>query len=166
MENIPYLLTFIVGSVVGSFLNVCIYRIPRDLSVILPSSQCVFCGYKLKPIDLIPCVSYLLRKGKCKYCGEKFSVRYPLVESLTGILFLFTVFKFGFYLSTLLVLVFISILVAVTFIDIDFQIIPDNLNLIGVIIGLIYAWINKTLLSSLVGVIGGVLFFILVICFI
>lgn len=162
MEYILYFFAFVFGTVVGSFLNVCIYRIPRGLSIVFPSSTCTTCGHRLNFIDLIPIFGYVIRKGKCKYCGGKISLRYPIVELLTGVLFLFSVYKFGFSYSTIFVLLFVSILVAITFIDIDFQIIPDEFNVMGVIIGFGHAFFNKSFLSSLYGMIIGVLFFVII----
>ena len=129
-------LVAIVGLVIGSFLNVCIYRIPRGESIASPPSHCGSCGTHLKPLDLVPVLSYLFLGGRCRYCHSRISVRYPLVELLTaGLLtglYLHTGFGwlFGFY-GTLFI-----VLIAVGFIDLDRQIIPDSLVIAGALAGI------------------------------
>jgi len=81
------LLFFVVGAVVGSFLNVVIYRLPRNESIAFPPSHCPKCNHKLAPWDLIPILSYLFLEGRCRYCGEPISWQYPVVETITGLLF-------------------------------------------------------------------------------
>ncbi len=127
---------FILGLIVGSFLNVCIYRLPRNISIIRPSSSCPACNTPIKPWDNIPILSYIFLKGKCRKCGESISIRYPLVELLNGILYwtTFNYFGLGWHLPILFVLV--SSMVVITFVDLDFQIIPDVITLPGIIIGL------------------------------
>lgn len=122
-------LVFILGLVIGSFLNVCIYRIPKKESIVYGSSHCVNCQTKLKPLDLIPIVSFLWLKGKCRYCQERVSFRYPLVELLTGILFLITYGVFGLQALLLKYLFIISLLIIITMIDLELQLIPDILVL-------------------------------------
>ncbi len=131
------LIAFLFGSVVGSFLNVCIYRIPRDLSIILPSSRCPACGTPIKPYDNIPIISFILLGGKCRRCGAKISLRYPLVEALNGLLYVLVLWRFGPGWHLLFLFALCSVLIAITFIDLDFQIIPDSLTLPGILIGLI-----------------------------
>ncbi len=130
---------FIFGLIVGSFLNVCIYRIPRDISIIRPSSSCPTCKTPIKPWNNIPILSYLLLRGRCSNCGEKISGRYPLVELLNGIfyLMLFNQFGSGWHLPFLFV--YASAMIVITFIDFDFQIIPDVITLPGIVIGLVGA---------------------------
>ena len=134
---LPYVLTFALGLIIGSFLNVCIYRIPRGLSIILPSSRCPSCNTPIKPWDNIPIVSYILLRGKCRYCKVRISLRYPLVELLNAVLYLMVFLRFGFGLHTAVYFVFSSALIVITFIDIDFQIIPDRITLPGIPLGLL-----------------------------
>lgn len=132
-------LSFIFGLIVGSFLNVCIYRLPRNMSIIRPSSACPSCTTPVKPWDNIPILSYIFLKGKCRKCGERISIRYPLIELLNGILYWasFTHFGLGWHLPFLFA--FASAMLVITFIDLDFQLIPDVITLPGIIIGIISA---------------------------
>lgn len=94
-----YILVIILGLVIGSFLNVCIYRIPREESISYPPSHCGNCGHNLHPVDLIPIISYVFLKGKCRYCKEKISIRYPMIEGLNCILYLVfsNIYEIWFY---------------------------------------------------------------------
>jgi leader peptidase (prepilin peptidase)/N-methyltransferase len=137
-DIISYITIFLFGSVVGSFLNVCIYRIPRNLSIITPSSRCPLCNNTIKPWDNIPILSYILLKGRCRTCKGKISFRYPLVEFLNAILYVFALWRFGVGLYILLYFIFCSALIVITFIDLDFQIIPDRITLPGIPIAIIF----------------------------
>jgi leader peptidase (prepilin peptidase) / N-methyltransferase len=136
-ETISYVIIFALGSVIGSFLNVCIYRVPRSLSVISPSSRCPSCNTPIKPYDNIPVLSYILLGGKCRVCKAGISFRYPLVELLNAILYVFVVYRFGFEWHSIIYGIFCSALVVITFIDLDFQIIPDVITLPGTVIGIV-----------------------------
>jgi len=125
------ILSFILGAVLGSFYNVCIYRIPNKLSVVNPPSHCYNCNTRLKPLDLVPILSWTLLRGKCRYCGQKISPRYALVELLTGILFVLVYSVYGFNVITLVYFLLVSLLVIITFIDLDHYIIPDELIIFG-----------------------------------
>ncbi len=131
----PYIIVALLGSLVGSFLNVCIYRIPRNLSIISPASRCPSCHTPIKPYDNIPVVSYLLLRGTCRVCGARISLRYPFIEVLNAALSVLVVARFGFEWHTLVYAVFCSALVVITFIDLDFQIIPDVITLPGIGLG-------------------------------
>jgi len=131
----PYLTVFLFGLITGSFLNVCIYRIPRGLSIIIPSSRCPSCNTPIKPWDNIPIVSYILLGGKCRFCKAKISLRYPLVELLNAIMYALILWRFNFGWHTIIYFVFSSSLIVITFIDLDFQIIPDRITLSGIPIG-------------------------------
>lgn len=131
------IISFVLGSVFGSFYNVCIYRIPENLSVCNPPSHCYNCNTRLKPIDLVPILSWLFIGGKCRYCKNSISPRYALIEFLTGVLFTLVYLKFGYRVITVYYMIFISLLIIITFIDIDHYIIPDKLILIGVIVSLV-----------------------------
>ncbi|MGI6113901.1 MAG: prepilin peptidase, partial [Mahellales bacterium] len=111
---------------IGSFLNVCIYRIPREQSLITPGSYCTKCGNSLKPRDLVPLLSYIFVKGRCRYCKEPISIRYPLVELLSGFLFLLVYYQYGLSLISVCYIILVSCLIAATFIDIEHGIIPDG----------------------------------------
>ena len=118
-------------------MNVCIYRIPRGKSIVTPPSACPECDEKIRPWHNIPVVSFLLLKGRCNNCKTKISVRYPLVELLTGFLTVVVYYWFGMNLEGLAALFLLYYLVAVVFIDIDFRIIPDRIILAGLITGVI-----------------------------
>ncbi len=132
---IPYLIVSLFGLIVGSFLNVCIYRIPRGLSIIIPSSRCPSCNTPIKPWDNIPIVSYIFLGGKCRFCKARISLRYPLVELLNAIMYALILWRFDFGWHTVIYFVFSSSLIVITFIDLDFQIIPDKITLSGIPIG-------------------------------
>ncbi len=127
----------IFGLIVGSFLNVCIYRLPREISIVSPPSACPVCNTAIKPWDNIPLISYLLLMGKCRNCGEKISIRYPIVELLNGLLYFLVVYFFGFGWQLIPLFAFVSAMIVITFIDIDFQIIPDVITIPGIAVGVI-----------------------------
>lgn len=125
------IVSFLIGTIFGSFYNVCIYRIPEKQSIVKPPSHCYNCSTNLKPIDLIPILSWVFLRGKCRYCKVKVSPRYAIVELLTGILFMLIYIKFGYEIITLYYMFLISLLIVITFIDIDHYIIPDKIIFIG-----------------------------------
>lgn len=133
----------LVGLVVGSFLNVCIHRLPKGESIVRPPSCCPACGIPIRWYDNVPIVSFLLLKGRCRGCRSRISWRYPLVEALTGSLFLLTVFRFGLSVRSIFILVFICGLVVITFIDLDHEIIPHAVTLPGIPLGLIGSLITR-----------------------
>lgn len=119
MESIFPVTIFILGLLIGSFLNVCIYRVPLGESIAFPPSHCTTCGNDIKPYDLIPVISWILLGGKCRSCKEKISSRYALVELSTAILFLLTYFKYGLTINLLKFLILIPFLVVIAMIDFD-----------------------------------------------
>src|SRR4030065_962707 len=123
---------FIFGAVVGSFLNVCIFRLPGKESIIKPLSRCPHSHHPIRYYDNIPLVSFILLKGKCRDCRKKISWRYPLVELITAILALLLFLKFGLSLTFLTIFIFTAVLIIIAFIDLDHQIIPDILTLPGI----------------------------------
>lgn len=135
-----YITVFLFGSVVGSFLNVCIYRIPRSLSIILPSSRCPSCNNPIQPRDNIPLLSYILLRGRCRLCKAKISIKYPLVEFLNAVLYVIVLWRFGpdFSWFLLIYFIFLSSLIVITFIDLECQIIPDGITLPGIPLALIF----------------------------
>lgn len=126
---------FIFGSVVGSFLNVCIYRLPREKSVITPGSYCPHCNKHIAWYDNIPLISFIILKAKCRHCHSVISPRYFLVEFLTASIFLSLFLRFELSPELFIYLPFISALILITFIDFDHMIIPDVITLPGIIIG-------------------------------
>jgi len=136
-DLILYIIVFIFGSIVGSFLNVCIYRIPRGESIIAPSSHCPSCNTPIKIWDNIPIISYMLLYGKCRSCKTRIPFRYPLVEAMNGFFYIALLWRFGIGWHTLFYFSLVSALLVITFIDLDFQIIPDSITLPGILIGLI-----------------------------
>lgn len=166
-----YLIIFIYGLLIGSFLNVCIYRIPREESIIFPSSHCPSCETSLKVYDLVPLFSYIFQRGKCRYCMEKISLQYPIIEILNAVMYIVTYIKFGFTLEFFFYAIIISILIVVTIVDLRNMIIPDILVILILISGALYKLISyilykssPELLNSLGGlVLAGGLFLIIVI---
>ena len=134
---IIYPIIFIFGLIIGSFLNVCIYRIPLGQSIVSPPSHCPNCETRLKPLDLIPLLSYVIFRGRCHYCGLKISPRYFLVELLTGIVSVVLFYKYGLTVDFGAFLFLTYILIAVFFIDLEHQIIPNELVIAGLIGGAI-----------------------------
>jgi len=154
---------FIFGMCIGSFLNVCIYRLPESKSIAdPPRSICQSCNSHIRFYDNIPVVSYLLLKGRCRHCDAPISFRYPLVEVMSGTVAISLLFTFGLSLEGLVYFVFISSLLVITFIDIDHKIIPDIISLPGIPIGLVasFALPTVTFKDSAIGLLigGGSLF--------
>ena len=151
------LYSFLVGLAFGSFMNVCIYRIPQKKSIIRPPSSCPNCGKKIRFYDNIPLVSYLVLLGRCRHCRHPISWRYPAVEAVTGLLSLALFTRYGLSYQYILFFLFTAALVTISFIDLDHQIIPDVLSLPGVFAGLAIAFIpgNISWIDSLIGIIGG-----------
>lgn len=135
IEQYLLLIGFVFGSVVGSFLNVCIYRIPAGLSVVSPASRCPVCENPIRWYQNIPIASWLLLGGKCASCKTRISLRYPLIEALSGLLYLLVLYRFDLSLTALVLLLFVSVLLVVTFIDLDHQIIPNVISLPGIVVG-------------------------------
>lgn len=133
MEVYYIFIFFVFGIIFGSFFNVCIYRIPNKQSISNPPSHCYNCNTRLKPLDLVPVLSWTFLGGKCRYCKQKISPRYALVELLTGILFVLVYKVYGLNTITLYYLLLVSLLVIITFIDIDHYIIPDRLIIFGAV---------------------------------
>jgi leader peptidase (prepilin peptidase)/N-methyltransferase len=157
------ILVMVFGAFIGSFLNVCIYRLPRNKSIILPNPFCPSCEKTIKFYDNIPIISYLLLKGKCRQCGAHISIRYLLVEIGTAFLFYLLYKKYGLSFEFFVHIIFVSLLIAISFIDFDFKIIPDVLSIGGLITGLVLGFLRKPLFfyqDALFGILtgGGILF--------
>lgn len=156
-EIVLNVFSFVLGAVVGSFLNVCICRLPNDQSVVSPPSRCPRCQSRIAWYDNVPMLSYLLLKGKCRRCGEPISGQYPLVEAITGLLSLALFLRFGPSFIYLVLFVFCCAMVTLTFIDLKHRIIPDVITLPGIVIGFAvsfflprFGWLN-----SLIGILAG-----------
>jgi len=129
-------ISFIYGIVVGSFLNVCIYRLPEDQSIISPPSHCPKCDTRLRGLDLVPLFSFLLLGRKCRYCHSPISWRYFGVEFVTGLAFVLTYLRYGFSIDYVVFILFISALIVAFLVDWDHFIIPDQIPIFGVVLGL------------------------------
>ncbi len=140
------MLVAVLGLIVGSFANVCIYRLPLGKSIVHPASACPVCNRPIAPYDNIPLVSYIILWGRCRHCRTKISLRYPLVELLNALLYIIALLEIGsftgdrlfrlieaFYLSTAFLIVF--------FVDIDHRIIPDSISLSGIVIGILFSFL-------------------------
>jgi leader peptidase (prepilin peptidase)/N-methyltransferase len=145
MGPVPtYIFAFLFGAIVGSFLNVCIFRIPLGTSLISPSSRCPQCNIPIKAYDNIPILSYFLLGGRCGSCKAPISARYPLVETMMALFSGFLILKFGLSSSFFIYFILISSLVVVSFIDLDHRIIPDTISLPGIILGLLASFLKPT----------------------
>jgi leader peptidase (prepilin peptidase)/N-methyltransferase len=155
---------FVFGALVGSFLNVCIHRIPSGESIAFPASHCPHCHEPIRPYDNIPIVSYLLLRGRCRNCAAGIALRYPLVEMLGGIAAVGALCAYGPTAEGLLIFAFLAALIVITFIDFDHQIIPDAISIPGIFVGFAAALIfgHPTWLSSLAGIAlgGGILWIV------
>lgn len=164
------IVAFIFGSCVGSFLNVCIWRLPRNKSIVIPRSFCPHCQAPIRGYDNIPLTSYLLLKGRCRDCGKRISPRYFIVELLTGAIF--ALFYFNYYShpgNLFIYLLLASALVAITFIDFEHKLIPDRITYPGIVVGLLASLIVQhqapllfshipklnSLIDALLGILAG-----------
>ena len=136
------LFAFILGTILGSFANVIIYRLPRQESIVFPRSRCIQCQSLIPFFLNIPIFSWLFLRGCCKKCGSKISLRYPIVEFLMGLSFSALFYFYGWSFSTLEYFIFSFGLITASFIDLDCMILPDRFTLSGILIGLIGALIN------------------------
>ena len=149
--------SIIFGAMVGSFLNVCIHRLPKEESIVRPGSHCPKCKTPIRFYDNIPLLSYLLLGGKCRHCKAPISIQYPIVEAITALSSFFLFITFGVSLSFIYYFSFVAALIAITVIDLYHQIIPDVISLPGIVIGLLGSLVipQITFWSSLIGVISG-----------
>lgn len=147
---------FIIGAIIGSFLNVLIHRLPRDISIIFPNSFCPNCNKPIKFYDNIPIISCLLLRGKCRSCRAKIPLRYPIVEILTGILFVTINTLLGFMtLGFIFAVFFVCFLIVAFFTDLETQTLPDMPSYLTIAVGLAYNFLSNNLMSSLWGLFWG-----------
>lgn len=132
-----YIIMFLYGIVIGSFLNVCIYRLPKKENIAKVRSHCMNCGYQLKWYDLIPLFSYLFLGGRCRKCKEKISIQYPVVEALNGVLYCIVFAEYGLCMETLLYALLFSALITLSVIDFRTFEIPIGINIFILALGLI-----------------------------
>lgn len=149
-------LLFILGACFGSFLGVVIYRLPRKLPAGLSFSKCEKCGKRILWYDNIPVLSYIILKGRCRFCKARIPIRYPLIELTTGLIFVFTFYQFGVCIRTLSFLILFLFLLAISFIDLDTNRIPDVLTLSGMIIGFGLSFWTITWFKSIIGIATGI----------
>lgn len=157
LEHVMISTIFAFGMCIGSFLNVCIYRIPAGKSIVHPPSRCPHCKNHIRFYDNIPVLSYILLKGRCRKCGVRIPIRYPLVELLNGMIAVLVFLKFGLTIEGLIYFSFISTLAVISFIDIDHQIIPDIISLPGIPVCVLasLALPSMTFTQSIIGLLSG-----------
>ena len=172
-----YTYIFLIGLAIGSFLNVVIYRLPIGEGIVIKPSHCMKCENKIKFYDLIPVLSYIFLKGKCRYCGEKISIQYAAVELLTALSLVGIYHMFGWVnpIQTIAIMVLVSIFIAVFFIDLQHYIIPNEIIIFGLITGLIFSILKgfnfnnlslynwSFLADSTLGLVIGVVTFIVIV---
>jgi leader peptidase (prepilin peptidase) / N-methyltransferase len=160
------MIVFLFGAIVGSFLNVCIARIPSGESIMRPPSHCPKCKRRIAFYDNIPIISYLILLGRCRYCGERISPRYLFVEALMGAMAALLYYQMGMGLAFFVAFLFVAALIVISFIDLDVRIVPDVISLQGIVIGLIFSIIARFLivdaaeviptpLNAFVGILAG-----------
>jgi leader peptidase (prepilin peptidase) / N-methyltransferase len=152
----PFILVALFGLVIGSFLNVCIYRLPRDQSVVWPASRCTTCGRALSWYENVPVVSYLALRGNCRTCGEHISIMYPIIEAVTALTFVAVYAVFGLSLLLAIRLVFAAAMIVLFVIDLEHQILPNEITLPGIGIGLLASVVAPPgLRDAAIGVVVG-----------
>lgn len=169
---LAYLLVAAVGLIIGSFLNVCIFRIPQRESIVTPRSHCRHCGRALKPLENVPLFSYLIQRGRCRGCGKRISWVYPTVEALTALCYLLLFHRYGFSSALFVNLIFVSLLIVLVFVDLFERILPNVITLGGALLGFVLAplqfsefftgpgtfWMGNSWLSSYANSLAGIMF--------
>lgn len=148
-----HVIFFLYGLIFGSFINVCIYRMPLEKSIVKPPSACPKCKYQLRWYDNIPVFSFIFLKGKCRYCKTEISIRYPMVEMLCGVIMLLLYQYYGLHWQLAFVSLIVFSLVIITFIDIDHKLIPNRMVITILIIGILYELVLRPvpLLDAVIG---------------
>lgn len=155
VQSFVVLMCGIVGLMVGSFSNVCVYRIPRGESIAFPGSHCPICNHDIAWYDNIPLLSWLFLKGKCRHCSSSISMRYPLLEALMGISWAWLAYHYGFSPVLLQAIILISLLWILTLIDLETGLLPNVLTLPGIVVGLLFAWWFGFVVDALIGAVAG-----------
>lgn len=157
-EFLPYILVFVLGLIFGSFYNVLIYRLPRNVSIIFPSSHCPKCKAPIKWYDNIPLISYIILKGRCRNCGKKISLQYPLVELTSGLLAILCYYKWGIIVDGIVYYFFFSALLVMSVIDWYYFIIPPEINIGGLVAGLLVSPFRQDITpkESFIGTLVGI----------
>ena len=157
VELFAGIIIFIIGLVIGSFSNVCIYRLPRNESLVRPGSHCPQCSKPIPFYDNIPIISYLLLKGKCRYCGQSIPPQYPIVELATGLFYLALYLFYGLQPIAIVYMLLCTLLIIISFIDLRERIIPDVLSVPFIIIGFAFSFFLRNInpLDSLLGILAG-----------
>lgn len=159
MSIIVLLFLFFLGLIIGSFLNVIIYRLPKNESIIFPGSHCPYCNHKIPCYDNIPLLSFLILKGKCRYCKKKISFQYPIIEFISGLILLLSFFLYSFTLRFAAASIFLYLLLPVFVIDLKHQVISDKITISGIVLGFAFSFFlpNINWLGSLQGIaVGGI----------
>lgn len=173
IDLIPGLFVFLLGAMIGSFLNVVVYRLPAGLSLLFPASRCPHCLTPLKPTENLPILGWLWLKGRCRHCKRPIALRYPLVEAATGFLFLLAFWNFGWSGHTLSSWIFFSWLLVLSLIDLDTMLLPNSLTRSGLVLGVVVQgglglWpfqpngLAQALIQSLLGAVLGLWLFDLI----
>ena len=167
MTDLLVLYAALLGLMVGSFLNVLIYRIPRQISFVVARSRCVWCNAQVRARDNIPLISYILLRGRCRACSAPISPRYPAVEALTAVLFVGCAVRFGATSAAAVAAVFCALLIALALIDAEHYLLPDKLTMPGIVIGLALQPLfpEVALIDALIGTLLGAGILILLINF-
>lgn len=165
MEIIYTIFILIIGCIFGSFFNVVGYRVPKGLSIVYPGSFCPKCKHNLKWYELIPVLSYLIQKGRCRACHEKISIIYPIIELTTGVLFAVSYYIFGFSYEFLIAIIVASFLVVVIVSDINYLIIPDEVTIFFSILIFVVKLVVDGVKAASLSVLSGLLLFIIMYIF-
>ena len=169
--GLTYIIVFALGASIGSFLNVVVYRLPANLSILWPPSRCPHCLHRLGKGENVPIVGWLWLKGRCRHCRSRIAGRYPLVEAITGVLFVLVFWKYGVSVPTLGYWGFASWLLTLSLIDLDTMILPNSLTQSGLVAGLVFqgtlgllqlspfGGISQQFMSGIVGAVVGMWLF-------
>lgn len=150
------LLVFFCGLCFGSFLTLASYRMPRDMSIVAPGSRCTNCSTRLKALDLVPLLSWLVTKAKCRHCGSGVHWRYPLIEIITGLVFLGIYLAYGFTWQALILMLLATALLLMIIVDFEHYIIPDEVHVFLLPLGLLWHWLAATPWENVaIGTLGG-----------
>lgn len=156
-ETVALIFAFLFGAVVGSFLNVVIWRVPRGQSIVSPPSSCGSCGERIRWYHNVPIVSYVVLRGRCAACGAPFDLRYPMVELVSAVAAVACVALFGLELSAFRAFAFVAFLIALTYIDLEHWLLPHAVTWPGIAVGLATSWIpgGPVWLDAFIGAAAG-----------